>query len=77
MNPKEIYFMDYRRPTRKPCRSARELAEEFGVPLMRLVRYLALDGPAPQLVLRSGYAVRNSWYDPEEVRKWWKLRNAQ
>lgn len=61
---------------RKPLRSLRELADEFGVPHKTLQGKLARRADAPKPVYRtgSGNAVsqQNTWYDPDEVRAWWR-----
>lgn len=61
--------------TRKPLRSLRELAEEFGVPHKTLQVKLARCKGAPKPRYSTGYhkttSQRNTWYDPQEVRAWW------
>jgi hypothetical protein len=52
-----------------PLRTVTELAKEFGVTRHSLSGYLGNRKPAPKPVFRHRY---NTWYDPEEVRKWWK-----
>lgn len=55
---------------RKPCRSLKEMAEEFGVTLRSLVVLLkSRNGPEPKLRHRG--ATSNNWYDPDAMRKWW------
>ncbi len=52
---------------RKPLRAFRELADEFGITMEQLGGLMSRhDGPKPRL--------RNtdSWYDPAEMRAWWK-----
>lgn len=60
---------------RKPLRSLRELAEEFGVPHKTLQAKLARCKDAPKPLYSTGYhkttSQRNTWYDPQEVRAWW------
>ena len=60
---------------RKPLRSLRELAEEFGVPHKTLQAKLARCKGAPKPVYSTGdhktASQRNTWYDPQEVRAWW------
>lgn len=60
---------------RKPLRSLRELAEEFGVPHKTLQAKLARCKNAPQPIYSTGdqktASQRNTWYDPQEVRRWW------
>ena len=61
---------------RKPLRSLRELAEEFGVPHKTLQAKLAWckDAPKPLYKTGSGKTTtqQNTWYDPDEVRAWWR-----
>ena len=60
---------------RKPLRSLRELAEEFGVPHKTLQAKLARCKDAPKPIYSTGdhktASQRNTWYDPQEVRAWW------
>lgn len=63
---------------RKPLRSLRELADEFGVPHRSLQVKLARCKGAPRPIYSTGDAKtasqRNTWYDPDEVRAWWLAR---
>lgn len=65
---------------RKPLRSLRELAEEFGVARKTLQAKLARCKDAPRPIYSTGHSKtaseQNTWYDPIEVRRWWKDRNA-
>ena len=60
---------------RKPLRSLRELAEEFGVQHKTLQAKLARCKDAPRPIYSTGHwktsSQRNTWYDPQEVRAWW------
>lgn len=60
---------------RKPLRSLRELAEEFGVPHKTLQAKLARCKDAPRPIYSTGdsktTSQRNTWYDPHAVRAWW------
>jgi len=63
---------------RKPLRSLKELSDEFGVKYAALRRYLGLDENSPKARYGTGSSAngnRNTWYDPDEMRKWWKARN--
>lgn len=65
---------------RKPLRSLKELAEEFGVTPNSLKMKMQHDPEAPKPKYATGGSSttrRNTWFDPEEVRKWWKARNAK
>lgn len=61
---------------RKPLRNLRELADEFGVPHKTLQAKLGRRKDAPRPIYRTGSSKtasqQNTWYDPDEVRKWWK-----
>jgi hypothetical protein len=61
------------RSRNKPLRTFREMAEEFGVRESTLKGLLSTrNGPKPELTSGSFRSVRNSWYDPAEMRRWWK-----
>ena len=66
---------------RKPLRSLRELADEFGVPHKTLQAKLARCKGAPKPVYSTGdhktASQRNTWYDPQEVRAWWRGLNQK
>jgi hypothetical protein len=54
-----------------PLRTTKELATEFGIPIQQLVRAIhSHAGPEP--VLRNPGSAHAFWYNPVEVRKWWK-----
>ena len=56
---------------RKPLRTLKEMAEEFGVTVNSLRALIGHhDGPKP--VLKHDCTVRNTWYDPAVLRAWWK-----
>ena len=61
---------------RKPLRSLRELAEEFGVAHKTLQAKLSRckDAPKPRYSTGSSKTAsqQNTWYDPDEVRAWWR-----
>ncbi len=57
---------------RKPLRTFKELAQEFGLKRAVLTGYLSHhNGPKP-IFNTNNCSARNSWYDPDEMRKWWK-----
>jgi hypothetical protein len=62
--------------TRKPRRSIKELADEFGVTTQQLAAFLGKDPDGPKPVLKAKGTVGNSWYDPSAVRKWWHSRQS-
>ena len=59
----------------RPLISFREAAEEFGVSL-GVLRYAMREPGSPNAVTVKGGGLtsQNSWYDPEEMRKWWLSR---
>jgi hypothetical protein len=61
---------------RKPLRNLRELADEFGVAHKTLQAKLSLckDAPKPRYSTGSSKtsSQQNTWYDPDEVRAWWR-----
>jgi hypothetical protein len=64
--------------TRKPLRSLRELAEEFGVKWQSLHAAMHHDPDGPKSCYSTGNkGVKNTWFDPDAVRKWWKERKEK
>jgi hypothetical protein len=63
---------------RKPLRTFTEFVEEFGVPKGVLQYALTEDG-APKVVLTQANkrTTNNRWYDPQEMRQWWKNRKTK
>ena len=59
---------------RKPLRSLRELAAEFGLTPHQLAGYLCHSPESPKAVFHARGTVRNAWYDPVAVRAWWARR---
>ena len=54
-----------------------EMAEEFGISGAALSRMLALSilgPPKPQLRQRARLGASNVWYDPLEMRAWWRRK---
>lgn len=63
---------------RKPLRTGHELAEEFGVSIHVFAYNLKSFPDAPQPKLdnrRNSKAAKFLWYDPDEVREWWKKQD--
>lgn len=59
---------------REPCRTLKEMADEFGTSHFRLIGLMRTrGGPKPVLVSSGHSGVR--WYSPREVRKWWREIN--
>ena len=63
---------------RKPLISAKEIADEFGLSMHALNAYIGHhNGPEP-VFRKASHTTRNStWYDPAEMRKWWKQVQEQ
>jgi hypothetical protein len=61
----------------KPLRSKKELADEFGVSTYTLSGIMKSDPSSPRPRYSTGTSLtgRNTWFDPDEVRKWWKARS--
>lgn len=58
---------------RKPLRSFAELCEELGVPPRKVSAQLGRqDAPKPKTRHRSNSGGQQSWYDPDEFKRWWK-----
>lgn len=62
---------------RPPLRTLEELAAEFGVAAKTLQGKLTRrkDAPSPALRGRNN-AHKATWYNPDEVRKWWNAMAA-
>lgn len=66
---------------RKPLRNLRELAEEFGIPHKSLQALLSRTKGAPKPIYSTGggnrsSSPRNTWYEPDEVRRWYAVRGV-
>jgi hypothetical protein len=63
-----------RRPERKPMHTLPELAEEFGVTTATLNAYMQHHGGPKPPIKHGGNYTRSAvtYYDSDEVRKWWK-----
>jgi len=60
---------------RKPLRSLKELAEEFGVTWQSLFATMRHDPSSPRPLYSTGHHGRkNTWFDPDAVRTWWNER---
>lgn len=53
---------------KKPLRTITELSEELGVSRLSLAKLIQHRG-GPKAKMKTG---RNTWYDPVEVRRWYK-----
>ena len=65
---------------RKPLRSLRELADEFGISVPALSATMRHDpnGPKARYFMGGGKRnTQNTWFDPDDVRKWWKERKEK
>ena len=61
---------------RKPLRLLCEMAEEFGVSANQLRGIIGHSPDAPKPKLNSHSKAAHIWYDPDEVRVWWKSRSG-
>ncbi len=64
---------------RKPLRTLRELADEFGIEYRSLQGMIVKAAGAPKPMFsvgghRTSASPMNTYYDPDEVRKWYKSR---
>lgn len=59
---------------RKPLRTIKEMAAEFGVSRSTLSAYIGHhNGPAAMYIAGSSHhRTKNTWYDPDVLRAWWK-----
>jgi hypothetical protein len=59
---------------RKPLRSFKEMAEEFGITeeILRGRLQHSENAPKPVFVHKNARSCSNRWYDPAEMRRWWK-----
>jgi hypothetical protein len=63
---------------RKPLRTISELADELGVTVRTLTATFSHhDGPKPKFRTGAKTATTNTWYDPGEVRAWWRNHNKE
>jgi hypothetical protein len=63
---------------RKPLRTFAEMAEEFGLSTQQLAgmaRHAKGDFPKARFT-NHGISYDRSWYDPNEMRAWWKLHKS-
>ena len=60
-----------RKIKRPPTLSITELAKEFGVTVQQIVGHLSKDKDCPKPVIKCLGKIRNTYYDPNEMRKWW------
>ena len=65
-------------PSRPPCRTTDEIADELGIEVEVLRFHLSRDEAAPKWLVNhiSGQKVHsNRWYDRRAVIAWWKKRS--
>lgn len=68
VNPQKYAFPGRNKVSHKPLRTAKELAEEFGISSSRLCGLVgSRNGPKSRLSTGSA-----RWFDPDEVRAWWR-----
>ena len=67
------YFKRKNRKPNRPLRTIKEMADEFGVTYQSLASWIYYkNGPSPRYKTGSPRLTHNTWYDPVELRKWWK-----
>ena len=67
-------------PRKLPLMTTAELAAEFGMTTIELVRHLVHKSrPTPALQCGSSHSAAGarSYYFPHEMRAWWKLRKQE
>jgi hypothetical protein len=59
---------------RKPLRTFKEMAEEFGITelLLRSKLLHSKGAPKPVFVSKNSRTCSNRWYNHAEMRRWWK-----
>ena len=70
---------------RSPLRTIKELADEFGVSSRSLAKRMYADPDGPRRIFRhhsgggsSDYRTKSvSWYNPVEVRRWWRAHSVK
>jgi hypothetical protein len=67
-----------KRITYRPLRTFKEMAEEFGVTTnaLRTAMINSRHEPPKKLLHTSSLTCANSYYDPAEMRAWWKLHTS-
>lgn len=59
---------------KRPLRNFKELCVMLGETELKVkAKMVRKDSPKPVLVHKSNGAGKNSWYDPVEFKKWWKV----
>ena len=74
---KFVFDSAAKRATHIPLRTATELAEELGVARAAMVRQMNADPTGPRARVDHKGTAANAWYDPSEVRAWWRKRKEQ
>jgi len=67
-------YMTYSKPTkkpRKPLKTTKEMAEEFGVSVLTLRGKMASCGSPPGVFHHTAHTTSNVYHDPDVLRKWW------
>lgn len=64
---------------RKPLRSLKEMAAEFGVSVPTLFMTMRHDQTSPKPIYSTGGSstTKNTWVDPDLLRAWWKNREKK
>jgi hypothetical protein len=71
-------YMTYNKPEkkpRKPLRTTKEMAEEFGVSFLILRSKMASCGSPPGVYHHTSRATSNVYHDPDVLRQWWRSIN--
>jgi len=66
-----VRMLDYKGRGRKPLRTLREMADEFGITPKALARYIYLRGGPQSHMKTKRLDTSNTWYEPGELRTWW------
>jgi hypothetical protein len=62
-----------------PLRTFNEMADEFGLKIGQLRYHMANSEhspPQPKIRSHSSLSVTNNYYNPSEMRAWWKLHKS-
>ncbi len=65
-------------PSRPPCRTTDEIADELGIETTALRFHLSHDEAAPKCLVNNIHGKKvhsNRWYDRRAVIAWWKQRS--
>lgn len=57
---------------RPPLRTAKELADEFGIDIRKFGGLLNRKDAPKGVVRNKSFSTSNTYFEPNEVRRWWK-----